>query len=415
MMTWASVALSVAGMVRLLLRTAIFAGAISSLAAAPAAATVQVSRDSASALRITDVSALVDGITLQGGGLSDLRIFSTQPLSRSASATNCTNPVPVGSQCTMTCSGSGISSIIVTLSTGNDSYSDFRPSAGVSGTTGSPTTVSGGTGNDVIFTSNEEVQSPFTIQGGSGADSYRLDTSDVDGIMVRDSGATASVTTGGGGGIANTVDIESFRTGSSPDIINGSAVPATAALRTYDGHLGPDSLIGTPRADTLIGGHGSDILLGGDGNDFLNAKAGELTATPDIRFDCGAGADTAAIDLTDPDPVGCETVNRSAIGERPHLRIRAPRLRRGATADVELRCPARVEHPCRGTLRLAFRMRGLDRADPLRYRVPAGTERLARVGLNARRARRGRAVFLRSTEQGDVRGLKTTTVRRRLR
>ena len=258
----------------------------------------------------------------------------------------------------------------------------------------------------------------FTVDGGTGIDGLFVSMGYDEGILIRDSGATGIVFSEFSRSIATTDEVEEFQTGLQDDVINGSLVPATAEPREYGGGNGNDSLIGTPVNDDLTGGFGSDILLGGGGDDVLFSKVGEPIAIPDLRLDCGDGdADIAIIDLTDPEPSGCETVARSAIGERPHVRIRKPNLRRNGTVTATLRCPKAVKHACRGRLRLALRRRGLNQAATKRYRVPAGSKRQVVIPLSRRqasRARRGLRVFLESTEKGDVLGIKTTTVQKRL-
>lgn len=74
------------------------------------------------------------------------------------------------------------------------------------------------------------------------------------------------------------------------------------------GGYGADLLDGGPGADSLTGGAGGDTLHGDDGDDAIDARDG----LPDA-IDCGAGADSAAADQTDPldlmTAFGCETVS----------------------------------------------------------------------------------------------------------
>jgi hypothetical protein len=136
---------------------------------------------------------------------------------------------------------------------------------------------------------------------------------------------------------------------------------------------------------------------------------------PDDVIDCGVGInDKAMIDLLDAEPFSCETVNRSAIGEGPHLRIGAVRRVRGRIYAVRVRCPRKLKHRCKGTLELALTRRGLRPAKGKRYSIKAGRRRTLKVHL-PRRVRKRRRVFVRSTEKGDVAGKKTTLARRRVR
>ena len=72
-----------------------------------------------------------------------------------------------------------------------------------------------------------------------------------------------------------------------------------------------DRLTGNSQANRLNGGPGADVLIGLDGNDRLLANDG----VADTTLDCDGGsspgtADSAVLDLLDPDPLGCETFTR---------------------------------------------------------------------------------------------------------
>jgi Ca2+-binding RTX toxin-like protein len=75
------------------------------------------------------------------------------------------------------------------------------------------------------------------------------------------------------------------------------------------GGAGSDMLTGSPFANVLTGNKGADRLIGLDGNDSLKAR----DSVVDTLIDCDGGptpgaADVADVDLSDPAPVGCETV-----------------------------------------------------------------------------------------------------------
>jgi Ca2+-binding RTX toxin-like protein len=59
------------------------------------------------------------------------------------------------------------------------------------------------------------------------------------------------------------------------DVIDASAVAATAALLTLDGGEGDDVLIGGDGNDTLLGGPGDDVLIGGPGADTIDGGTGD--------------------------------------------------------------------------------------------------------------------------------------------
>lgn len=80
------------------------------------------------------------------------------------------------------------------------------------------------------------------------------------------------------------------------------------------GDLGNDTINGNSGNDTIQGGAGSDSINGDDGNDLLIASfANNSLSLRDFSLDtlsCGAGNDTAFINVSDNDTVSsdCETV-----------------------------------------------------------------------------------------------------------
>ena len=88
-------------------------------------------------------------------------------------------------------------------------------------------------------------------------------------------------------------------------VVNSSGLPSSL----YGGG-GDDLLIGGSADDVLKGGPGADDLQGMEGNDLLRAQDG----TSDQAIDCGAGGDSADLDLLPLDPnsavKGCETKTR---------------------------------------------------------------------------------------------------------
>lgn len=81
---------------------------------------------------------------------------------------------------------------------------------------------------------------------------------------------------------------------------------------TIDVGAGNDTIRGTAGNDTLTGGTGADTLSGEGGDDVLELR----DTAADAGIDCGAGgADVARIDGgLDPEPVACETVERTGGG-----------------------------------------------------------------------------------------------------
>jgi hemolysin type calcium-binding protein len=285
---------------------------------------------------------------------------------------------------------------------------------------GGDDTVNGEAGNDVIF-DEDLAQRSDTIDGGPDSDRWLLERSA--GVSIRD-GDTATnvfheVAFKSEAELEDTLtNVERLDATNGSDVITG-ALRTVKAERAYNGRGGPDAVVGSPQTDEILGGNGGDRLFGRDGNDTLDAKAGEPVAVPDEVIDCGGGTDNALIDLVDPDPLGCEVVARSAIGEGPHVRIGSARRVRGRTFAVRLGCPRKLKHRCKGSLELALTERGLRPAKGTRYSIKAGRRRTVRLRLARRDARRLRTRgssrgFVRSIEKGDVAGKKTTLALRRL-
>jgi Ca2+-binding RTX toxin-like protein len=59
------------------------------------------------------------------------------------------------------------------------------------------------------------------------------------------------------------------------DVIEASALTATAIGLTENGGVGNDVLIGGEGNDTLNGGDGDDVLIGGPGDDILDGALGD--------------------------------------------------------------------------------------------------------------------------------------------
>ena len=283
-------------------------------------------------------------------------------------------------------------------------------------------TALGEAGADTVFEENA-AQVADTVDGGADEDRWVAELPSA--ITVQDGERSANVF---GDSVLRSEPVleqvvgavEIYEGTNSADVMNGALIPP-AVGHSYRGRGGADVLVGSDGANGIVGGNGRDVMQGRDGNDDLDAKAGEAVAVPDQLIDCGPGtADTTKIDLLDPDPAGCESVARSAIGEGPHLRIGRVRRARGGAFAVGLSCPRRLGHRCRGSLELAVSSRGLGPARAKRYSIAAGRGRTVKLRLGRRDSRRlrrlrRRSVLVRSLERGDVAGKKTTLARRRLR
>jgi Ca2+-binding RTX toxin-like protein len=73
------------------------------------------------------------------------------------------------------------------------------------------------------------------------------------------------------------------------DVLDATALAATAMLLTLDGGDGDDILIGGDGDDVLLGGAGDDVLIGGPGVDTIDGGPGD-----DVVIDDGANAVTSA-------------------------------------------------------------------------------------------------------------------------
>ncbi len=307
---------------------------------------------------------------------------------------------------------------------GNDRLDDEDGALNVDTLTGGPgndtltvhegaDTARGDAGSDEIFSVDDlgggEFPSGDQLDGGSESDVLWLIRDRA--LSIRDDGFRATLFSDS---LQEEVAVgfEGFRGTRGPDVINGAANSGTASP-FYDGRGGPDTIVGTDHSEVIFGGDGSDRITARNGNDVVDAKEGEPVAAPDHLIDCGSGiGDQALIDLLDPEPVGCETFARSAIGEGPHLVLGTVRsARRGAWA-VRVRCPRALGHPCRGTLKLGSTRRNAARGRGTRYRIRHGRRATLRVRLRGRARRRA---FVRSVERGDVTGRKTTVGLRLLR
>jgi hypothetical protein len=146
-----------------------------------------------------------------------------------------------------------------------------------------------------------------------------------------------------------------------------------------EGRGGDDVLTGGNGGDRIVGGAGADILRGFDGDDVLDAKDG----VADVRISCGAGNDTALLDLKDPSPDAfefCELIDRRAVNEEPATAIsEASSHLAGDTLAVRVSCPRGVGRRCAGRLTAPRRRDGEPPGPTVKlYSVP-GT-RHARCG-----------------------------------
>jgi Ca2+-binding RTX toxin-like protein len=125
------------------------------------------------------------------------------------------------------------------------------------------------------------------------------------------------------------------------------AVSAGAGDDVLQAGLGGALLAGNRGNDVIVGGPGRDVLSGGDGDDAIEAQGGNVD-----QIDCGAGADSATLDLPTGQPpvadaqTGCELLGAGAgTFAKPVLtlktaRIAAATFRRTGAIRLTVRCAA---------------------------------------------------------------------------
>jgi hypothetical protein len=179
------------------------------------------------------------------------------------------------------------------------------------------------------------------------------------------------------------------------------------------------------RVECFTSGVTTVRLILDDRDDALDAN----NAEPE-RANCGLGFDSADLDLTDPEPTGCESVSRFPVdtGSPATVVGRSARVRRGRAA-VRLRCRrGREGGRCRGTLvirrggrcklgreddrcrrRLGIRRRGrvIGRA---RYSIRAGRHETVEVRLREEIRGRRRVLLVARERARDGRPMTTEAV-----
>jgi Ca2+-binding RTX toxin-like protein len=136
--------------------------------------------------------------------------------------------------------------------------------------------------NDLSGTDVDRVAPDLALAGGAddiAADNVIVNaTNDDDVITVTGAGTAASVL-----GLASRVDISGARAANDRltinalaggDVVDASALAASAIALTANGGEGDDVLIGGAGNDTLAGGIGDDVLIGGPGIDVLDGAPG---------------------------------------------------------------------------------------------------------------------------------------------
>ena len=179
--------------------------------------------------------------------------------------------------------------------------------------------VTGGSGNDTLNGDS----GPNLLSGAGGNDNLngnvgndQLDGGNGDDTLQSSPGRDVMIG-GGGTDTSNYSTRAKTLTVSLDGVANdgaGKGMPGEADNVQTENVIGgsaDDKLTGDSQNNILTGGPGADILIGRDGDDTLRAKDG----VADTTLDCDGGsspgtADSADLDLLDPDPLGCESVTR---------------------------------------------------------------------------------------------------------
>ena len=352
------------------------------LGAVPAQATLRVSSGS-SGLRVSDNNGLSDRLVISAATLGGNPVFvvinnNAFDVFKFDRQAGC-NPGSSGER--VVCSyGNG--DIRLTMRDGNDLVT-------TSGSGATESTQDLGKGNDVTNGTN----GPDKVIGSDGDDNiHTLGGADT----IEIGGGKNTVEAGSGNdsivsGIVNTSkpggDLDG---GSGNDVIfPGDATRAGAAI-TVDGGSGDDNLSGGGGDDTIVGGSGLDLIHAEGGDDEIFSKEAVSPGVRDRVF-CGFGADDVVADLkdsvdlvTNPGGGTCEEVERSPVGETPHVTIGAGTLAVSQTGAVRvlLRCPRGTRGlGCKGTLQLRL-------ARARKGGVQASRSRKVRYGIRARRSKR---------------------------
>lgn len=196
-------------------------------------------------------------------------------------------------------------------------------------------TVSGGGGDDTIIGSPGD----DVLDGGAGRDLI-LPRSGRD-VVRGGSGFDAASFCGTAAPVGMSLD------GVPNDGVAGQGANIASDVEDLAGGDGDDTLVGDSASNRLAGGLGDDVLDGGAGPDELEGDAGRdrLLARDGVpeAIDCGAGDDSAAIDV-DEDAPGCEHVDRPPSLELDGDRDGSPRPVDCNDADATVR-PGAADRP----------------------------------------------------------------------
>ncbi|HYE18602.1 MAG TPA: choice-of-anchor D domain-containing protein [Tepidisphaeraceae bacterium] len=207
-----------------------------------------------------------------------------------------------------------------------------------------------------LFATATVVGTTLLVTGTNASDTITVTDDGAGNLVVADtvqnltfpSGTLTDIIVNGLGGAADTITIAAalpsrLTTGATGgSVLTGgdgddTLISANGA-DTLDGGAGNDDLQGNGGDDDLSGGDGNDTLTGGTGTDVARGNDGDDSLIGDVGGDQliggfgddvleaangivegflsgGPGLDVANIDLTDPTPIGVETINGGPVPE----------------------------------------------------------------------------------------------------
>ncbi len=168
-----------------------------------------------------------------------------------------------------------------------------------------------------------------TVDGTSG-DDVAVVAGDAGSAEVFGLAARVSLT-----GVEAANDRLVVRTLAGDDVVDATALPATAGLLTLDGGDDDDVLLGGDGDDVLLGGAGDDVLIGGPGNDTIDGGTGDNIVIQSLGADSVSEAATVGTDWLERHArtAGGKTVLDVGGKHRPLPRAGLGKLVRGAAAS----------------------------------------------------------------------------------
>ena len=158
--------------------------------------------------------------------------------------------------------------------------------------------------NDVSGTDLVNVTADLAAPGGAddlAADNVVVNATNGDdvatitgaGTSTQAAGLPALVSVSGGFAGSDRLTVNGL---AGDDVLDASALAATAMLLTLDGREGDDILLGGDGGDVLLGGEGDDVLIGGPGADMLDGGPGDNVVIDSLAANSVRSATAASAD-----------------------------------------------------------------------------------------------------------------------